>query len=81
MEENIFNFNDCTLPELDKMFGLRWVRPSKSLDDWIALAATTSLTDYETASCIHLKNLVDRGHFISKIASLLTKPSGLAPAF
>ncbi len=63
MEENIFNFNDCTLPELDKMFGLRWVRPSKSLDDWIALAATMSLTDYETASCIHLKNLLDLNVF------------------
>jgi len=31
--------------------------------------------------CTKLKNLFGFGHLISKTASLLTKPSGLAPAF
>ncbi len=53
------SFNDCTLTEMDKLFGLRWVRPLPALNEWLDAAAAVVLTDYETTACSNLRNLLD----------------------
>lgn len=51
------NFNQCTLPLLDKTFGVRNVVASAVLDDWLQEAATVELSDFEEQYCRTLQNL------------------------
>lgn len=56
--ETKLNFNQCTLPLLDKTFGLRNVVSSSVLDDWLQRAATVELSDFEEEYCLTLQNLL-----------------------
>jgi hypothetical protein len=82
MENTVLNFNDCTLTDLDKRFGLRWSRPLPQLNEWLDMAAAIELSDYEIATCQNLRNLLDLNvfywreqdlslHFIGPIFSLI----------
>ena len=82
MKTSVLNFVDCSLPQLDKLFGLRWVRPLPALENWEKRAAPIVLSDYETMTCTHLRNLLDLNafywkeqdlslHFIGPIFSLI----------
>lgn len=77
------NFNDCTLNDLDEMFGLRWTRPhSSSLQQWLDRANSIELSDYENFSCKNLQELLTLNvhywleqelslHFIGPMFSLI----------
>ena len=76
------NFNDCTVSELEKWFGLRWVRPFPALQELLGLTANMGLSDYEAMTCSNLKNLLDLNalywleqdlslHFIGPMFSLV----------
>ena len=75
-------FNDCTLTDLDKSFGLRWTRPLQTLDDLLTSAQSIVLSDYETMACLNLSKLLDLNvlywleqdlslHFIGPMFSLV----------
>lgn len=57
METNL-NFNQCTLPLLDKTFGLRKVASSSVLEDWLQRAAAVELSSFEEQYCLTLQNLL-----------------------
>jgi hypothetical protein len=56
MEKAILNFNDCTITDFDKRFGLRWSRPLLQLDEGMEKATTMELSEYEIATSLQLKN-------------------------
>ena len=56
--ENKLNFGDCTLPLLDKVFGLRRAESSNVLDQWLQRASAIELSDFEKQSCIELRSLL-----------------------
>lgn len=45
--ETKLHFNQCTLPLLDKLFGLRRTTASPILDRWLAQAAQIELSAFE----------------------------------
>ncbi len=56
--ENKLNFNQCTLPLLDKNFGLRRAITSPVLADWLQDAATIELSAFERQYCRELQSLL-----------------------
>lgn len=56
--ETKLNFNQCTLPLLDKTFGLRNVVTSTVLEQWLQRAATIELTAFERQYCLTLQSLL-----------------------
>lgn len=56
--ETKLNFNQCTLPLLDKTFGLRNVVSSSVLEDWLQQAATIELSAFEEQYCLTLQTLL-----------------------
>ncbi len=63
MEKLTLDFTECNLPDLDKLFDLRWVRPLPALNDWLSLATPISISDYEQTACSNLKKLLDLNAF------------------
>jgi hypothetical protein len=58
MMETRLNFNQCTLPLLDKTFGLRNVASSALLEDWLQQAAQIELSAFEEQYCLTLQALL-----------------------
>ncbi|MEM7130378.1 MAG: hypothetical protein AAF702_28900 [Chloroflexota bacterium] len=56
--EKKLNFNQCTLPLLDKTFGTRRVHQSNILDEWLNRALAIDLSDFEKQSCVELRSLL-----------------------
>jgi hypothetical protein len=56
--ENKLNFNQCTLPLLDKTFGLRRAATSIVLEQWIQQATTIELSAFESQYCRELQSLL-----------------------
>lgn len=56
--ENKLNFNQCTLPLLDKTFGLRRATMSVVLDDWLQRASSIELSGFEHQYCMELQSLL-----------------------
>lgn len=56
--ETKLNFNQCTLPLLDKTFGLRNVASSAVLEDWLQRAAAVELSSFEEQYCRTLQSLL-----------------------
>lgn len=52
------NFNQCTLPKLDKLFGTRQSETSNVLDRWLNRASAIELSDFEKQNCIELRSLL-----------------------
>ena len=76
------NFNQCTLPYLDKTFGTRRTVSSSTLDQWLERALKIHLSEYEQQSCIALRRLLQANtdswqeqelslHFIGPMFSLV----------
>lgn len=57
MEKNL-NFNQCTLPLLDKTFGTRRTETSNVLEQWLNRASAIELSDFEMQSCTELRSLL-----------------------
>ena len=53
------SFSDCSLTELDKLFGLRRVRPLLALNEWLDMTSFIELSDYEMTACSNLRHLLD----------------------
>ena len=56
--QNVLNFGQCTLPLLDKAFGLRSVLESASLDAWLARGNTVDVTDLDRSKLMDLQELL-----------------------
>ena len=56
--EKKLNFNQCTLPLLDKMFGTRQTESSTALDQWIDRALAIELSEFEKQYCIEVRSLL-----------------------
>jgi hypothetical protein len=52
------NFNQCTLPLLDKLFGLRRTTSSPILDQWLTQASHIELSAFERQYCLELQSLL-----------------------
>ncbi|MEM7132334.1 MAG: hypothetical protein AAF702_38885 [Chloroflexota bacterium] len=52
------NFNQCTLPYLDKTFGTREGESSAVLAQWLEQASSIKLSEFEQQSCIKLQKLL-----------------------
>ncbi|MEM7128850.1 MAG: hypothetical protein AAF702_21125 [Chloroflexota bacterium] len=76
------NFSQCTLPLLDKTFGLRNVLNSPALDEWFALSSDITLSELDHSKLSDLQELLQINanswneqelsiHFIGPILSMV----------
>lgn len=55
---NRLNFNQCTLPLLDRLFGLRRAITSPHLKQWLERAEQVELSAFEQQFCVELQSLL-----------------------
>lgn len=56
--QNTLHFNQCTLPLLDKIFGLRAVRMLPALDAWFQRSSQIALTEFDLRKLADLQELL-----------------------